>query len=49
VTKTNEASPKHALSETGVSETDVSETGEPRHRGFGGLFRAHRETTTSAH
>jgi hypothetical protein len=43
-TKTNATSPKHAL-----SETDVSETGEPRHRGFGGLFRAHRETTTSAH
>jgi len=36
------APPKHAL-----SEIDVSETEEPRHQGFGGLFRANRETTTS--
>jgi hypothetical protein len=43
-TKTNEASPKHAL-----SETDVPETGVSRRQGFGSLFRAHRETTTSAH
>jgi hypothetical protein len=48
-TKTNATSPKHALSETGVPETDVPETGEPRHQGFGGLFRAQGETTTSAH
>ena len=43
-TKTNEASPKHAL-----SETDVPETGVSRRQGFGSLFRAHPETTTSAH
>jgi hypothetical protein len=37
------APPKHAL-----SETDTPETEKPRHQGFGGLFRANRETTTSA-
>jgi hypothetical protein len=48
-TETIETAPaKHAASETDVSETNASGTKEPRHQGFGGLFRANRETTTSA-
>ena len=51
-TETMEAAPsRHAVPEPGASETDASaasETEKPRHHGFGGLFRARRETTTSA-
>ena len=38
------APPRHAL-----SETEEPETEEPRHHGFGGLFRARGEKSTSAH
>jgi len=45
------AAPRHALSKTEEPEAEEPRTeepeGEPRHRGFGGLFRANRETTTS--
>lgn len=45
--------PRHAVSEPAASETDEARTDEPetekvRHQGFGGLFRARQEKTTSA-